>query len=341
MGAETLSQAEVVSLLGTVEPTAGQAAGLARGGANASTRKERAVPYDFHLAQRIQPELLRLLESLHEAAARDFAIALSALARAAITVQVTGVKQTTYAQFLRSLENPTCFNLLKTEQLPARLALDISPAVIYPVLDRLLGGLHDNVQPPRRPLTEVERRLAARVSTLWLEAVGRAWERVMPVKFELVRVETDPRLAGVVPPSDLVVTIGFDLLLGDLRGPLTFCIPSLVADALHNRLRLSSDGQRSLTDSSQSPADTVELVVELASTKIPIKEFSELRVGDIITTGQDVLSPLVVCVDGAARFHARAGAYKGRRAICIEDRCEDGHAESLVEPPMANAQADR
>jgi flagellar motor switch protein FliM len=337
VGAETLSQAEVVSLLGTVEPTAGQAAGLARAGATASARKERAVPYDFHLAQRIQPELLRLVESLHEAAARDFAIALSGLARTAITVHVTGVKQTTYAQFLRSLENPTCFNLLKAEQLPARLALDISPTVIYPVLDRLLGGLHDSVQPPRRPLTEIERRLAARVTTLWLEAVGRAWERVMPVKFEMVRVETDPRLAGVVPPSELVVAIGFELVLGELRGPLTFCIPCLVIDVLHNRLRLSSDGLRTTADSSRSPADTIELVVELANTRIAVKESSELGVGDIITTDQDVLSPLVVRVDGAARFHARAGAYKGRKAICIEQRCEEGQAEGLVEPPKADA----
>ena len=224
VGEETLSQAEVVSLLGKVEPTAGQAAGLSRVGAMPAQQK-RAAPYDFHLAQRIQPELLRLLESLHEAAARDFAVALSGLARAAIAVHVSGVKQVTYAQFLRGLENPTCFNLLKAEPLPARLALDISPQVIYPVLDRLLGGLHDSVQPPRRPLTEIERRLAARVTTLWLEAAQRAWDRVMPVTFELVRIETDPRLAGVVPPSDLVVVIGFELVLGEVRGPLVLLHP--------------------------------------------------------------------------------------------------------------------
>jgi flagellar motor switch protein FliM len=106
---------------------------------------------------------------------------------------------------------------------------------------------------------------------------------------------------------------------------------------LHNRLRLSSDGLRTTADSSRSPADTIELVVELANTRIAVKESSELGVGDIITTDQDVLSPLVVRVDGAARFHARAGAYKGRKAICIEQRCEEGQAEGLVEPPKADA----
>ncbi|HHK42325.1 MAG TPA: FliM/FliN family flagellar motor switch protein, partial [Planctomycetaceae bacterium] len=41
----------------------------------------------------------------------------------------------------------------------------------------------------------------------------------------------------------------------------------------------------------------------------------QLRVGDIIATEHDVHAPLEVTVSGVPKFHARAGVYKGRKAI--------------------------
>ncbi len=44
-----------------------------------------------------------------------------------------------------------------------------------------------------------------------------------------------------------------------------------------------------------------------------------LRVGDIITTAKDVHKPMVVSVEGIAKFHASPGACKGHKAILITD----------------------
>ena len=46
----------------------------------------------------------------------------------------------TYSEFVFSLENPTCFNLLRAEPLEGNLILDINPSILYPIIDRLLGG---------------------------------------------------------------------------------------------------------------------------------------------------------------------------------------------------------
>jgi flagellar motor switch protein FliM len=61
------------------------------------------------------------------------------------------------------------------------------------------------------------------------------------------------------------------------------------------------------------------MVVRLAETRISTKELVGLRVGDIITTEKDMRSPLVVELEGVAKFTARPGAYKGHKAIRIED----------------------
>ena len=75
----------------------------------------------------------------------------------------------------------------------------------------------------------------------------------------------------------------------------------------------------------------MEVVVELAETKITTGDLIGLRVGDIITTEKDVNTPIVISVEGLPKFHARAGAFKGRKAIRIDE------AMASVGPPAAIA----
>jgi flagellar motor switch protein FliM len=63
----------------------------------------------------------------------------------------------------------------------------------------------------------------------------------------------------------------------------------------------------------------VEVVVRLARTKISTGDLVGLRVGDIIATEKDIHSPVLVSVEGVPKFHARPGAYRGHKAICIHD----------------------
>jgi flagellar motor switch protein FliM len=81
-----------------------------------------------------------------------------------VEVKLTSVDQLTYSEFVFSLENPTCFNLLRAEPLEGNLILDINPSILYPIIDRLLGGGKDGRPLARRPLTEIELRLVSRIT---------------------------------------------------------------------------------------------------------------------------------------------------------------------------------
>ena len=83
---------------------------------------------------------MRALQTMHEGFGRNFGAALSALLRTIVEVKLTSVDQLTYSEFVFSLENPTCFNLLKAEPLEGQLILDINLSILYPIIDRLLGG---------------------------------------------------------------------------------------------------------------------------------------------------------------------------------------------------------
>ncbi|HWC91202.1 MAG TPA: flagellar motor switch protein FliM, partial [Pirellulales bacterium] len=192
MSGDVLSQAEVESLLTAMDAGVTPPAAKRPGGppAIAAKGRDKVSPYDFRRPERVGKEQMRALQTLHEGFGRNFGAALSALLRSIVEVKLTSVDQLTYSEFVFSLENPTCFNLLKADPLEGSLILDINPSVLYPIIDRLLGGGRETGILTRRPLTEIELRLVSRITSLFLEEMRRAWENVLPLDLKVIRVES-------------------------------------------------------------------------------------------------------------------------------------------------------
>lgn len=327
MSDEVLSQAEVESLLSAMEAGVNRSEAVPRAAA-APRMRDKITPYDFKRPERVGKEQMRALQSLHEGFGRNFGAALSALLRNIVEVKLTSVDQLTYSEFVFSLENPTCFNLLKAEPLEGNLILDINPSILYPIIDRLLGGGKETGSVSRRPLTEIEKRLVARITGLFLEELKHAWEAVLPLTLAVERVESNPQLVQIVPPNEVVVLISFELTLGDVRGMMNLCIPFNSIERIGNKLTTNNWMSYSRTGVSQATKDLlarhldgslVELVVTLAETTITTRDLLELRVGDIITTEKDRRSPLDVSIQGLVKYRALPGALKGHAAIQIDE----------------------
>ncbi|MBM4000626.1 MAG: flagellar motor switch protein FliM [Planctomycetes bacterium] len=334
MDGDVLSHEEVESLLQAIETDQTQTGAPNRQGGGApgspagpaSRPRERVQPYDFKRPERVGQEQMRALQSLHEGFARNFGASLSTLLRTIVEVKLTSVDQLTYSEFVFSLESPTCFNLLTASPLEGHLILDISPSVLYPIIDRLLGGGKDSDPVARRPLTEIELRLVTRVTDRFLKEMGRAWENVLRLELAVDRVESNPQLVQIVPPSEVVILIGFEVAIGNVRGILNLCIPFNSIERIGGRLTSNTwIGQTRSDRSSESlaligdrlNASRLEVVVTLAETRLTTGDLIGLRVGDIITTDKDIHTPLDLAIQGVSRFHAAPGASKGRLAVRI------------------------
>ena len=247
MGGDVLSQTEVESLLSAMATGGQQAAAVAAppppppsASFSAPKSREKITPYDFKRPERVGKEQMRALQTLHEGFGRNFGAALSALLRSIVEVKLTSVDQLTYSEFVFSLENPTCFNLLKAEPLEGNLILDINPSILYPIIDRLLGGGREAGPLARRPLTEIELRLVSRITGLFLHELRHAWENVLDLNLEVVQVESNPQLVQIVPPNEVVVLISFELTIGDLRGMMNLCIPYNSIERIGGKLSANS-----------------------------------------------------------------------------------------------------
>jgi flagellar motor switch protein FliM len=324
MSGDVLSQAEVESLLSAMDGRDTEV--VADAATSRLKQREKVSPYDFKRPERVGKEQMRALQTMHEAFGRNFGAALSALLRTIVELKLTSVDQLTYSEFVFSLENPTCFNLINASPLEGQLILDINLSLLFPIIDRLLGGGSDSTPPARRPLTEIELRLVSRITDLFCKEMKQAWENVLDLNLSIDHVESNPQLVQIVPPNEVVVLISFELTIGDARGMMNLCVPFNAIERISAQLSSNSwvsYGKKSATPenirriSGQLSGAVVEVVVDLAETNISTSDLIGLRVGDIIATEKDTERPLVVSVEGRPKFHAKPGAFKGRKAIQV------------------------
>lgn len=334
--AEVLDQNEIDALLSAVEvgdvssdePTSDQH--VFRSRSSSQTRSNIDIrPYDFKRPERVSKDQMRAIENLYEGFSRNFGASLSGFLRTIVECKVANIEQVTFSEFTHSLPNPTCFSLLGIDVLEGNFCLEISPLIIYPIIDRLLGGSNADLFIPQRPLTAIELRLVQKILARGMRAMEESWQPLVPLKFSVEESESNPQLVQIVPPNEVVVVVGFEMKMGGRAGTMSLCIPYKVIEPVINKL--SNQGWGSYKKKTRDPAarqrvshnlESASLTVSgvLADTTIKLSELMNLSPGDIIMTEKPASSPLSMSFGGKRKFIGQIGQFKGNRAFKIERR---------------------
>ncbi len=280
--------------------------------------------YDFKRPERVSKDQMLALQTLHESFARSFGASLSGYLRMIVEVKVASCEQITYGEFVMVLPNPTSFQLIEVDPLEGRICLELSPLIIFPIIDRLLGGNNEKVFVPARPLTMIETRLVSKITDRALGALQEAWEDIAELKFDSVETESNPQLVQIVPPNEVAIVVGFEIRLANRTGTMNLCIPYKVIEPMMDKL--SSQNWFAAGKSQQSDSYTgqiadslaiapVGISALLAETEITLNELLTLSVGDIITTEKPASQPVLLCVEGEKKLLAHIGQFKGSRAL--------------------------
>ena len=282
--------------------------------------------YDFKRPERISKDQMRALRALHETFARNFGASLSGFLRAIVEVKIANADQLTYAEFIASLPNPTSFNLIDAPPLEGQLCMEISPLIIYPIIDRLLGGTNAEVFIPQRPLTLIETRLIQKILQRAMAALSEAWESVRKIDFRLGQMESNPHIVQIVPPNEVVVVMGFELKLANRAGTMSLCIPFTVIEPLIDEISAQSWFQAGRSrDADQWSrligrrlADApVNVVAVLAEATITVSDLQNLEIGDLIMTEKPASSPVTICIEGVPKFLGSIGQHRDKRAVRV------------------------
>jgi len=326
---EVLDQSDIDALLsavsaGEVESDAEQAQIFSR--FRRDLENVEIKEYDFKRPERISKDQMRALQTLHDTFARNFGASLSGFLRTIVEIRIAHAEQMTYSEFIGSLPNPTSFNLVNCLPLDGQMCLEMSPLIIYPIIDRLLGGSNQELFIPQRSMTLIETRLIQKILLRGMAALAEAWESVKKIDFKLGEMESNPQIVQIVPPNEVVVVIGFEIKMTNRAGTMSLCIPFNVIEPLIDDLsaqnwfmsgRNRGEHQWEKLISQRLSDAMLDIAGVLAETTITIAELRGLEVGDVIMTDKPAVSPVTLTAGGKPKFLSHIGQFKGNRAVKI------------------------
>ena len=328
--AELLDQSEIDALLNAVDEAESGIALDSPEGHVFSRRGDvsdaEIRDYDFKRPERVSKEQMRALETLHESFARSFGAGLSGFLRTIVEVKVASIEQLTFFEFTHSLPTPTCFNLLSCKPLEGNMCLEVSPLIIYPIIDRLLGGSNADLFIPQRPLTAIEQRLVNQVLDRAMHALLDAWSNVVNIDFRLQESESNPALVQIVAPNEVIVAVSFEIKMGSRAGTMSMCVPYNVIEPVVDRLSNQTWAQFKKNKNTDDlrrrmaghlEAAPIEVTAVLAETTINLRDLQALEVGDLILTDKPASAALSLEIEGKRKFIGQLGQYKGNRAFKV------------------------
>lgn len=283
--------------------------------------------YDLTSQDRIVRGRMPTLEIINDRFARLHRVTLSGSLRRIIDITVTQTEMLKFGEFIRTLPVPTSLHILKLDPLRGHVLLVVESRLIFNLVDCFFGGSgRSSFKIEGRDFTSIEHRVISKVVKATLKDLDQAWKPVTPVNFQFVRSEVNPQFATIVPPSDLVIVVHFEMELDRLIGKIILCLPystiepirsklyaSYQSDQLEIDLEWAARFKKRLTDI------PVEVLVELGRTTLKGRELLSIEVGDVVTLDHDVNEPLTVKIQGVPKFKATPGIYKGNQSFQISE----------------------
>jgi flagellar motor switch protein FliM len=325
--ADILSQEEVDALLTAVSE--GEAAVVER--PELAPKSLHVATYDFKRPERISKEQFRGFQTLSELFARDLSAALGGALRAIARVSVVSVDQITYDEYVLSISNPTSYNIMQLPPVDGNLILEFSPGLIFPIIDRLLGGRGVAIVKTRE-LTEIEQKLTVKIIEIVLNTLVKTWRHLSEFSWKLVAQENDPQIVQIVTGSEIVIAIRFELSIGDIDGTMSLCLPIIALEPLLDRVGAEytyygskpqhKDPQTVNAVSEIVLRTEVEVEASLAGSAITVRDLLRLQVGDIVRLDNSVAEEgcITVSVCGKPKFRAKQGRLGSKQAIQITAR---------------------
>src|ERR1051325_11499164 len=294
--------------------------------------EKKIQKYDFRRPDRISKNQIRSLHSLHERFARNVSSSISAYLRTGIEVTLETIAQISYSDFLNAVSDPTCYAAVSLKPLDGMAAIEISPSLVFPIIDRLLGGTGESVA-PFRPMTEIEQSIMQNVLRLMMDNLKESWRPVYAVEFSLNSIETDPQMAQITSPNEMVIHFQFQARMRETIAKLHLAIPTLVLDSIihvfdqeeHSRRKIVQDG----TILHLLPRVPLNVTIETTEASFALETLLSLQVGDTLVLDQREQWPIVLKVNGKHKMYARAQTDTTRKTFQITAQIRAREEESV------------
>jgi flagellar motor switch protein FliM len=266
------------------------------GGLAESGRDEpRIEPWDLRRAGQIGRAQLQAITHLHENFARSLTDALGTYLRVVFHAALVSAEHLTYREFTERIPKMTYLGACKLQPMGLAGALQLDLKVAFPIIDLLLGGEGKALAAPR-DITDIEQQIVESVAQIICRELGSAWKAVeLQVAFER-RIELADA-QRLMPPSEKVLSLSFEIALLETRGGLNLAVPVALSRALLRKISVSWDshprGPAEWRDRLQKRLLECPFTVQLGvnGLRASVNELSQMEAGTLLPLRRGAAQP--------------------------------------------------
>jgi flagellar motor switch protein FliM len=259
-------------------------------------------------------ERLPMLEVVFDRLVRMMSTSLRNFTSDNVEVSLDQITSVRFGDYLNSIPLPAMLAVFKAEEWDNSALMTIDSAMIYSIVDVLLGGRRGTaaMRIEGRPYTTIERNLVERLVRVILADVSGAFDPLSPVTFRFDRLETNPRFATIARPANAAVLAKLRIDMEDRGGRIEILIPYATLEPVRELLLQMFMGEKFGRDSIWETHLGNELLMTNMQMDAVLDEVS-MSLGDVINW--KVGSRLMLNVKPDDLISLRAGEvtlFKGR-----------------------------
>ncbi|HET6306648.1 MAG TPA: flagellar motor switch protein FliM [Rhodopila sp.] len=277
----------------------------------------------------ISYERLPMLEIVFDRLVRILSTSLRHLTSDNVEVSIEKISSLRFGDYMNSIPLPAMLSVFRAEQWDNFGLMVIDAAMIYSVVDVLLGGRRATTQMriEGRPYTTIERTLVEKVAAQILTDLSAAFDPVCDVTFHFERTEVNPRFATISRPSNAAILVRMRLEMDERGGCFEVILPYATLEPIRDQLLQQFMGERFGRDNiwethlaEELRETAVELEAVLGEQSMNLSEVLALKPGSQIFFRLTSDDPVLLRCGGVPLFRGRAGNRRNRIAIQIDDK---------------------
>ena len=321
--AEVLSQSQIDALL-----NAARSGELDMDSPKEESAEKKYRKYDCYSPRKFTKDRLKMLNSIFEGYARVINSRINALLHATCEIDVDSVEEQRYYEFSNALTESDVVALAKIdlEKLQGEdpILVHMDTPVVLSMLDRMMGGEGepDPALSSEYNLTDLELNMYENLISDLIPILGSSWENYITVHFSYTRTEVNPTLVQLIGYDETVVIVGLNIKFPNCTGRMSLCLPGEMLTNIFTEINKSTSRRSTGEDKSEEIFDSLrdselEIVAELARTRILLSDLYHLNVGDVVDIKRPKDSPVFLNIGGRRWFDGRMGTSNKQVAVKI------------------------
>jgi flagellar motor switch protein FliM len=236
-------------------------------------------------------ERLPMLEIVFDRLVRLMTTSLRNFTSDNVEVSLDRITSVRFGDYLNSIPLPAILAVFKAEEWDNFGIITVSSSLIYSIIDVLLGGRRGQttLRVEGRPYTTIESNLVKRMIEVVLADAELAFKPLSPVRFNIDRLETNPRFAAISRPANAAILVRLRIDMEDRGGNVELLLPYATIEPIRDVLLQMFMGEKFGRDPIweghlATEIGQAEIAVEavLYEAKLPLRQLMRLEVGDTL-----------------------------------------------------------